>query len=68
MSMIDGIASFSTAMSQLRVQNEAAVRILKLAQGQGQTTANMVTESLEQLQASVEQMAEGLGDGFDAYA
>ncbi len=65
--MIDSIASMSTAMSQVQLRNEVSMRVLKMAQGQDQATAQLLDATLENLQEIISGMAEGLGGGVDAY-
>jgi hypothetical protein len=67
MSMIDGIASMSTALSQLKLQTEVSTRVLKMAQGQDQLTAQLVDAAMENVQEILTGMAEGLGNGVDVY-
>ncbi|HOJ56114.1 MAG TPA: YjfB family protein [Phycisphaerae bacterium] len=67
MSMIDGIASMSTALSQLQLQTEVSTRVLKMAQGQGQVSAQLLNAAMENVQEVISEMAEGLGDGVDIY-
>lgn len=65
---VDGIAAASTALSQAKVAQEAAVRVAKLAQRQDQVTAQFVTESMEALQQMVAQFAADMGGHIDTYA
>ena len=61
-------AGLSTAMSQVKLQNDVAARVLELAQGQDQATADLLDATLENLQEILATMADGLGENFDASA
>lgn len=68
MSMIDNIAGMATAMKQAQLQTDVSTRVLKLAQGQGQVAADLLDAALENVEAMVGGMAEGLGENVDASA
>jgi hypothetical protein len=59
MSMIDSIASASTAMSQAKLQSEMSMRVLKMAQAAGQPSAELLESAMETAQEIISQIAEG---------
>ena len=68
MSSISNIASASSTLSQLQVQNQVSMKVLKMAQNEGKGTADMVSKSMEDLQESISNVAESLSEGVDSYA
>jgi hypothetical protein len=68
MDLVDSIASFSTARSMAEVQSAVAVKVLKMAQGQGQVAADLVASAVEGAQQSIEALAEGMQSQIDTYA
>ena len=63
MDSIESIAGYSTAMSQVKLQNAVDVKVLKMAQGSQQMIGDLLTETLD----SVTQDMKTQG-GVDAYA
>jgi len=68
MSMIDAIASYSTAMSTAQARSEAAVKVAKIAQGQGQVAADLVSAALESVEEMVSEFAADAGSNLDLLA
>ena len=68
MSLIDSIAHASTALATAKVQNQVAVKVLKIAQGQGQVAADLISAAVENLEQVIADFAADLGSQFDAYA
>ena len=68
MSMIDAIASYSTAMSTVQARSEAAIKVAKIAQGQGQVAADLVSAALESVEEMVSEFAADAGSNLDLLA
>ena len=68
MSLVEGIAAFSTARSLAEVQFAVAAKVLKIAQGQNQTAADLVSAATENLEEVIKDFATDLGASPDAYA
>jgi predicted transcriptional regulator len=68
MGMIDSITGMATAMSQARLQTDVATRVLKLAQGQNQTAADLLEDALQNAEEVISGMAEGVGENVDTSA
>jgi hypothetical protein len=68
MDSIESIAAFSTAQSMAELQNAVAVKVLKLAQGQGQVAADLISETTDNLEQTITSLAENLGGQLDSYA
>ncbi len=69
MSMVDDIASFSTAMSMARVQTAVAAKLLKMAnQQQGQVVSSLLESAMENAQAIAAQVAQDIGNNVDTLA
>jgi hypothetical protein len=68
MSSIDSIPQFSAAEQMARTQAEVSMKVMKLANQQGEATAQLVEKTMENLQSTIENFASGLGDTFDAQA
>ena len=67
MSMIDSIVSFKSAESIAQVQMAVAAKVLKMAQGQDQVAADLVSAALENVEQCMEELAGQLGTNFDTY-
>ena len=65
---IESIASLSTAMSQVELQNAVSIKVLKLAQGQDQVAADMLDAALQSVEDSMAQFAEDAGAQLDTLA
>lgn len=68
MDLISGIAQMSTLLSTAQARVEAAAKVAKIARGQDQVVADMVTAALEDVQEMVTAIAEDLGTQIDAFA
>ena len=68
MSLVNSIISFSTAKSLAEVQMAIAAKVLKIAQGQDQVAAELVSAAVENVEQVIEELVGDLGSNFDAYA
>jgi len=68
MSSIAGIANLSTALSQAQLQSAVAIKVMKMAQGQDQVTADLLDAALQSVEASMEQFARDAGNQIDTLA
>ena len=68
MSLVNSIASFSIAKSMAEVQMAVAAKVLKMAQGQDQVAAELVSAAVENVQQAIEDLVGDLGSNFDACA
>ena len=68
MSLVSSIAQMSTLLSTAQTRVEVATKVAKIAQGQDQVVADMVTAALEDVQEMVTAMAGDLGTQLDTYA
>lgn len=68
MDITEHVMNVAAAESLAKTQMAIATKVLKLAQGQDQATAQMVTDAMENVQESLMSLAEGLGDSFDVRA
>ncbi len=65
---IDAIASLSTALSMARVRNEVGIRVLKMAQGQGQVAADLIAAAAETALQIANRVADDAGTTLDVTA
>lgn len=68
MDSIDSIAAWSTAMSQAQVQSAVSTKVLKLAQDQQQTTADLLTATLDSVKQSMAAFTGDAGGKLDTVA
>ena len=68
MDSVTGIAQMSTLLSQAQARVEAATKVDKIARGQEQVVADMVTAALEDVQEMVTSMTGDPGTQIDTYA
>ncbi len=68
MDSIEGIAAFSTAMSQAQLKSDVSTKVLKLAQGQQQVVADLLSSAMESVQQTIEATAGDAGGNLDAFA
>jgi len=68
MDLINEIASLSTALSLAQVQNAVGVKVLKIAQSQGQVAADLVSAAAETVSECIEQFADNTGANLDVTA
>jgi len=66
--MIESIANFSVAYNMAKYQLQAAAKIAKIAQGQDQMVADMVSEAMENVEDMVQDMVGDLGSTIDILA
>ena len=68
MDLVNEIASLSTALSMAQVQNAIGVKVLKIAQSQGQVAADLVSAAAETVSECIEQFAANTGANLDVTA
>jgi len=68
MDSVSGIAQVSTLLSTAQARIEAATKVAKIARGQDQVMADMVTAAMEDVEEMVMAMSEDLGTQIDTYA
>ena len=68
MSLVDSIASFSVAKSMAEAKMAASMKVLKMAQGQQQVAADLLTSALEDVVEMTEQFAADAGTRIDVRA
>jgi hypothetical protein len=68
MSMIESIASFSTARAQAEVKTEAAFKTMKIAQDQNEVAANLISDTMEAVEEMIGDFAGELGGQLDQTA
>ena len=68
MDSVSSIAQVSTLLSTAQARIEAATKIAKIARGQDQVVADMVTAAMEDVKEMVMAMSEDLGTQIDTYA
>ena len=70
MDLVSSIASFSTTQALVEAQFQAAAKILKISQHQGDAAVQLVQSAAENLDQVITDFAEQLGDsgGVDVYA
>lgn len=66
MDSVESIAAYSTALSQAQLQAAVGTKVLKLAQGQDQIIADLLSSTMENLQQTIESAATSAG--LDTYA
>lgn len=65
MDLVNDIASLSTALSTAQVQNAAGIKVLKMAQGQQQVAADLISEAVETVMEAIEQLDSQAGSRLD---
>jgi SH3-like domain-containing protein len=68
MDLINEIANMSTALSMAQVRNEVGVKVLKIAQSQGQVAADLVSAAAETVSECIKQFADNAGANLDVSA
>ena len=68
MDLINEIASLSTALSMAKLRSEVGVKVLKIAQSQGQVAADLVSAAAETVSECIEQFADNTGANLDVTA
>ena len=68
MDLINEIASLSTALSMAKLRSEVGVKVLKIAQSQGQVAADLVSAAAETVSECIEQFADNNGANLDVTA
>lgn len=68
MDSVESIAAFSTAQKQAELQIAIATKVLKMAQGQSQVTADFLSSAMENAQQQIEQFVGDQGSAVDTYA
>ena len=66
MDSVESIAAYSTALSQAQLQAAVGTKVLKLAQGQDQVIADLLSSTMENLQQTIESAA--TSTSLDTYA
>ena len=68
MDLINEIASLSTALSMAKLRSEVGVKVLKIAQSQGQVAADLVSAAADTVSECLKQMADNVGANLDVSA
>lgn len=68
MDSVNSIAQVSTLLANTQARIEAATKIAKIARGQDQVVADMVTAAMEDVKEMVVAMSGDLGTQIDTYA
>lgn len=68
MSLVESIIGFSSAYSQAKVRMEVAAKVLKIAQGQNQVAAELVSAAVENVEEMITDLAADLGNQIDVSA
>ncbi len=68
MSLTDGIIELAAAQSMAQVQMAVAAKVLKVANAQGDAALQLIQSATQNVQESIERVAEDLTAGVDLYA
>ncbi len=68
MDLVSSIAGFSTAQALVEAQFQAAAKILKISQDQGNVATQLLQAAVENMEQVVTDFAEQLGADLDVYA
>jgi hypothetical protein len=65
MSLVNEIASYSSAQAMTEVKNAAAIKVAKMAQEQNQVAADLLTSAVEDVQEMMQESSGDVGNNLD---